>query len=256
MKGTTVVRSWSFSGARAGAVAWDGRASDGRRVSDGRYAFRVDVRDAGGNRTVASTAVVVDRTAGFLRWSRSFYPQDGDDLARNAALTWSLARDATTTLRLYDAGGRLVRTVWTGRHQSAGDRRWTWDGRRADGVMVPQGLYVARLTVASSLGTTVLERPVRVAAFTVTPSATRVRAGQTLRVTIRTIEPLRSRPVVTFRQPGRAAVSATATRLADGSWRAAFLVRSGGAGTATIGVRARDTGGRVNATSASVRVAS
>ena len=66
--------------------------------------------------------------------------------------------------------------------------------------MVPPP-YLARLTVAASLGTPVLERPVWVAAFAVTPSATRVRAGQTLRVTIRAIEPLRSRPVVTFRQP-------------------------------------------------------
>jgi hypothetical protein len=73
----------------------------------------VDVRDAGGNRTLASTVVVVDRTASFLRWSRAFYPQDGDALLPTSQLGYRLARDAKTTLRLYDAAGRLVRTVWS-----------------------------------------------------------------------------------------------------------------------------------------------
>ena len=89
----------------------------------------------------------MDRTAGFLRWSGSFFPQDGDALAATARLTWRLTRAATTTLALYDASGGLVRTVWTNRSQAAGTRTWTWDGRLADGTYAPQGAYTAMLTV-------------------------------------------------------------------------------------------------------------
>jgi hypothetical protein len=101
----------------------------------------------------------------------------------------------------------------------------------------------------------VLTRRVWVAAFSTSLSATRVRPGQTLRVTFRAIEALVSRPVVTFKQPGRAAVSVPAT-LTDGSWRASFRVRAGDAGTGRVRIAARDSGGRDNRVSLAVRVAS
>ena len=55
-----------------------------------------------------------------------------------SSLTWTLTRTATTTLRLYDAQGSLVRTVWNGKSQAAGTRSWTWDGRLADGRSHPR----------------------------------------------------------------------------------------------------------------------
>jgi spore germination protein YaaH/flagellar hook assembly protein FlgD len=256
LKGATVVRSWRISGATTGAMTWDGRATSGHRVTDGRYAFRVDVRDAGGNRTIVTTPVVVDRTAGFLRWSGAFYPQDADGLAQSSTLSWSMARDARATLRIYDAGGHLVRTAWVGRALHAGRHSWAWRGKLDDGRYVPQGQYEARLTVTSALGTSVLSRPVWAAAFSATPSATTVKAKQTLRVTFRASEQLSSKPVVTFRQPGRSAVSVTATRLADGSYRASFTVRSGAAGAGSLQVSAKDARGQVDRTSIAIKVAS
>ena len=255
-KGTTLVRSWTVTSLTAWAVNWDGRNASRSRVGDGTYAFRVDVKDAAGNRTVASKNVVVDRTASFLRWSRNFFAQDGDTLRPTAALTWRLKRNATTTLRLYDAAGTLVRTVWSGRAQAAGSRSWTWNGRLADGTFVAQGRYRAELTATSSLGTTVLSRAVWVAGFAATPSATTVRAGQKLTVTFVTIEPLDTRPQVTFTQPGRAGVTVAATRLSNGSYRAVFTVQSGSAGAASLRIRALDSGGRRNETIVRISVAS
>ncbi|OGO56206.1 MAG: hypothetical protein A2V85_07630 [Chloroflexi bacterium RBG_16_72_14] len=255
-KGTTLVRSWTVTSLTAWAVTWDGRNASGTRVGDGTYAFRVDVKDPAGNRTVASKNVVVDRTASYLRWSRNFFPQDGDALRPTAALTWRLKRDATTTLRLYDTAGNLVRTVWSGRPQAAGTRSWTWSGKLPDGTYVAQGRYRAELTATSSLGTTVLSRSVWVAGFAVTPSATTVRAGQKLTVTFVTIEPLDTRPVVTFTQPGRTGVSVTATRLSNGSYRAVFTVQSGSVGAASIRIRALDSAGRRNETTVRIAVAS
>ena len=175
--GKTVVRSWTITNLSTWAATWNGRDTKGRRLADGRYELRIALTDAGGNTRTVSKTIVIDRTGGFLAWSRSFYPQDGDALAPTSILRWNLTRDAKTTLRLYDASGKLVRTVWTGRAQRAGARQWAWNGRLANGAFAPQGRYEARLSVTSSLGTVVLVRPVWASAFAVTPSATTVKPG-------------------------------------------------------------------------------
>jgi len=256
VRGSRTLRTWRIGGTTGGTISWDGRTGAGRAAADGHYALRIDVRDTGGNRTVATTSVTVDRTAGGLRWAGNLYPQDGDHLAQSAALAWTQTRTARATLAIYDASGALVRSVFANRSLRAGGHTWTWNGRNAAGAYVPQGAYQARLTVRSSLGTSVLTRTVTAAAFVVTPSASRVKPGQTLRVTIRAVEPLASKPVVVFTQPGRAARSVTATRSADGSYRVSFPVRSGPSGAATVVVSARDTGRGLDRTTVPIRVAS
>jgi spore germination protein YaaH/flagellar hook assembly protein FlgD len=253
-KGSRLIRSWAVTNRASWSTAWDGRRADGTRVGDGRYVLRVDVRDAAGNRRVAATSVVLDRTAKGLAWAGDFLPHDGDALKRTSRLAWTLARDATTTLRITDAAGHVVRTAWSGRSQRDGARGWTWDGRRDDGSLVPQGRYLATLRVRSSVATLVYSRWVWAAAFTITPNRTVVKAGQTLVVRFRSTEPLSTKPRVTFRQPGRDAVTVVARKLKDGSWKASFSVRSGRGGTGTVRVVATDRSGGRNATKATVRV--
>lgn len=254
-RGSTLVRSWSVSRVTSWSTTWNGRTASGAAVPEGTYTFRVSVKDPAGNRGSASGSVVVDRTASRLRWSRAFYPQDGDALLPTAALTWTLTRKATTTLRLYDAKGLLVRTVWSGKSQGAGTRRWTWDGRLADGTRAPQGSYTARLVVRSSLSTQTLARAVWAAAFAVSPSATTVRPGQRLTVRFTSVEPLSSRPVVTFTQPGRTGAKVSATKLADGSYRASFTVATGKPGAGSVRISAKDAGGRTNSTTVAIAIA-
>jgi flagellar hook assembly protein FlgD len=255
-RGTRLVRSWALSARTSWALAWDGRTAAGAVLADGRYRYRVDVRDAGGNRTIVYGTVTIDRTAGYLRWSRSFYPQDGDALTPTSVLSFRLARQATTTLRILDAGGTLVRTVWTSRVLAAGTRAWSWNGKTAAGTYVAPGRYVAELTTTTSLGSTKLVRSVTVDAFAATASATTVRVGQTLTITFTSVEPLSTRPTATFTQPGRAGVQVTATRLSNGSYRASFRIQVGAAGAATVRISARDSAGHVNATIVNLAVAS
>jgi spore germination protein YaaH/flagellar hook assembly protein FlgD len=253
-KGTTLLRSWTITSRSTGSVTWNGRKASGTAVADGRYILKVSLKDAAGNRRSASTTLIVDRTARSLRWSHGFFPQDGDGLRPTGSLTWRLTRPATTTLALYDAGGTLVRTVWSRRDQGAGARSWTWNGRLSDGSLVPQGRYTARLTVRSSLGTQVLERPVWAAAFAITPSATTVAPGQRLTVRFASAEPLAGRPRVTFKQPGRPGVKMAATRLSDGSYKATFTVRTGPAGVGSLMVAANDTAAGVNSSTIAIAV--
>jgi flagellar hook assembly protein FlgD len=253
-QGSTTVRTWRVSAAGTWSVAWDGRRADGSRVPDGQYTILVKLVDAAGNARKARATVVVDRTASSLAWAQDFYPQDGDALRPSSRLSWRLLRDATMTLRLFDERGSLVRTVWRDRSKRAGTRGWTWNGRRADGTLVPQGWYTARLTVTSPLSTQELTQEVLVGAFAVVPSATKVYPGQKLVIRATSVEPLDGTPVVVFKQPGLAATRITATRLANGTYKAVFLVESGSPGTAVVTIKATDTAGGRNTTAISVRV--
>jgi len=149
-----------------------------------------------------------------------------------------------------------VRTVWRGRRLGAGGRSWTWNGKLADGTYAPQGRYDARLEATSAIGTQELSGSVWAAAFMATPSATTVRAGGRLTIRFATIEPLGTRPAVSWTQPGRAAVTVKATRLSDGTFTATFRVATGKAGTGKVRISAKDSGGQVNVLVLPIRVAS
>jgi flagellar hook assembly protein FlgD len=236
-----------------GAVTWDGRDAAGVSVASGTYALVATVVDAAGNRTTLRSTVIVNRTAGFLRWSpASWYPQDGDTLAATSTLSFRLTRGAYTTLRIYDARGNIVRHVWTSRFFYAGTRSWTWNGRDDAGQALPQGVYRALLISSAGGINTYTTRTTRLAAFAITPSATTLSAGQVLTVAVRSSEPLRSAPTVTLARAGVAALTVTAARLVDGSYAAHFTIVAGPPGAATITVRGIDSGGRSNATSAGI----
>ena len=121
-----------------------------------------------------------------------------------------------------------------GAPRAPASRSWTWNGRDGDGALVAQGAYVARLTVVSPLGTSVLQRHgLRGGVHRRRSNATRVGPGETLRVRFATVEPLadaadRDLPPARRARPSRV----TATRLADGTYRATFRVAAGDPGAA------------------------
>jgi hypothetical protein len=95
---------------------------------------------------------------------------------------------------------------------------------------------------------------VLVDAFSVSASPPSPSAGQTLTLTLRSAEPLRAAPRVTFRQSGKAVVTKTATSLGGGRYRVTFAVAAGAPGPATIGISARDAAGRTNSQSLTITV--
>lgn len=74
-----------------------------------------------------------------------------------SAIQFTLGRDARVELGIYDAGGRLVRSLIDGT-RSAGVHRATWDGRDGNGERVAPGLY---FYVLDAEGTRVSRRTVR-----------------------------------------------------------------------------------------------
>jgi hypothetical protein len=82
--------------------------------------------------------------------------RSGDDLSPTQQLSvrpnpftaqtevrYRLPEAGSVTLRIYDAQGRLVRTLQEGQ-QSAGEHLIVWDGRHADGHRVSPGVYLCR----------------------------------------------------------------------------------------------------------------
>ena len=59
-----------------------------------------------------------------------------------------LAREGRTALAIYDASGRRIRSLMSGR-SAAGDREVRWDGRDDAARSVPEGVYLVRLDLAS-----------------------------------------------------------------------------------------------------------
>jgi hypothetical protein len=69
-------------------------------------------------------------------------------LDNQTRIGFSLARDSRITLRIVDAGGRVVRTLFDGR-QPAGDHDLTWNARDDRGRSVGSGVYFVELLAAN-----------------------------------------------------------------------------------------------------------
>ena len=67
-------------------------------------------------------------------------------------IAFTLASEASVSLRVYTVDGRLVRTLFRG-PAPAGLNRFAWDGRNAAGVAVPSGLYLYRLVTPEATQT-------------------------------------------------------------------------------------------------------
>ena len=59
-------------------------------------------------------------------------------------IRFDLAEECEASLRIYDLGGRLVRSLVTGK-LPAGRRSVTWDGRDGRGYRVASGVYLYQL---------------------------------------------------------------------------------------------------------------
>jgi len=65
------------------------------------------------------------------------------------AISFELPEARAVDLRIYDASGRLVRTLLSGETMPAGRRGVEWDGRDASGRTSPSGVYFYRLTAGA-----------------------------------------------------------------------------------------------------------
>jgi spore germination protein YaaH/flagellar hook assembly protein FlgD len=250
MTGTIAVRTgtstiWSAPvTASSGSVTWNGTRTAGTAVPDGTYDVVLSVKDARGNTVEQTASVIVNRVLGFLYTSPNrFYPQDGDAYARTTTIRYRLAGAATSTLRILNAAGAVVRTAWYARHTPAGTYTWTWDGRDAAGAMVPQGDYTVQAIATGTAGRAFLARPLTVAAYMVRTTLSGKAPGLTYTINAWASEPMRTTPSITLVAAGQT-LAGTVSVPGTGHYQATFdgpaLV-----GPGTVTISGLDAGGRI-----------
>jgi hypothetical protein len=81
---------------------------------------------------------------------------------RVANIAFALRRDDHVTVAIVGPGGRVVRTLIDGRAVPSGYHRFTWNGRRDDGTLAPDGVYKPRVELEDADRTINLPNAIRV----------------------------------------------------------------------------------------------
>jgi flagellar hook assembly protein FlgD len=246
-RGDKLVRSttiWAMAG--RGASTWDGRKADGQYVGEGPFSIEITPMDRAGNTGAPAGAAVTVLSSVRVPHVRPalFNPGDGDALAATAEMRARLLRPAAVSWVVKDASGAVVRHGPDRAPEQPGITRFSWDGRDDAGAMLPDGRYLGRIRVSRPAGTVGHQVPVLKMPFRLMPSAWRVRRGSSVRLAFESAEPLRGKPVITARQPGRDSVRLKVTKVGRDGFKTRYAVRSGGPkGKLRIAVTATDTAG-------------
>ena len=239
------------SAGSATTVTWNGRNAAGAIVLDGVYTLRVAPRDAAGN-----TGAGVDRTVSVIGALRSvlttktiFFPNDMDSLSTTTKLSFVLARPMTVSWTVRNAAGATVVTRIAASVKPAGTYAWGFNGRRANGTMLPRGRYTSYVTATDGALSATQTTTFEMDAFSMKPSDTTPGRGQSIKVNVKSAEGLSRTPTLYIYQPG---VKAWTVRMKKtGTYTYTVTIRlktTGRAGKVSLKVWSRDTKGGSQAT--------
>jgi flagellar hook assembly protein FlgD len=231
-----------------GAVSWNGRTTAGTPVANGPYRLEMTPVDRAGNVGDRVTAGV-DSFSSLKALSASpstFFPQDGDGLAKSAKVRFELLHPATVTWRIVNASGTVVRTIATDQALPAGPRSFTWNGRNDAGALVPQGRYVSRVTATDGTYESTVTPGVYATAFRMSSNDSTPARGQRITITVVTAEPLKKAPYLAVYQPGVKGWGVSMSRASTSTYRVTIKLKSGSTGTVKFKVAGVDSKGGKN----------
>ncbi|MBL0385938.1 Ig-like domain repeat protein [Tumebacillus sp. ITR2] len=136
----------------AKSFAWNGKNDAGFIVADGTYTIKTQATDRAGNvSTEVLGTITTDSAAPVVT------PTDTQQVifvpgSENAVIGYSLSENSKVTTALYNSSGTLLKTLESNAAKSAGANTVTWDGKNSSGVLVPDGLYTAKLTATDTVG--------------------------------------------------------------------------------------------------------
>src|SRR4029453_14118794 len=121
------------------------RAACGRPVGDGRGGRpRAPVCGGGGPRGAAPPATA-DAAARATLSDVRVVPVGGTRGTQSVTIAFVLGGPGNVSIRVFDAAGRLVRTVNSAEPRGGGANTVSWDGAGQDGRAVANGLYWVRV---------------------------------------------------------------------------------------------------------------
>jgi Phosphodiester glycosidase/FlgD Ig-like domain len=130
-------------------------------MADGVWRWVVEATEnASGRVSTMTRSFKVNRTLGHLRLSRERLTVVPRRTAR-VFISARLVRQATVGVAVLTRSGQVRKILYQGA-RGRGKHVWSWDGRRAAGVLVPGGTYVIRVRATNSFGTLTLRDTIRV----------------------------------------------------------------------------------------------
>jgi peptidoglycan/xylan/chitin deacetylase (PgdA/CDA1 family) len=142
------------------ALAWDGTGGRGRLQPDGSYVLTVTAIDAAGNTAETRAVLLLDTKAPAFRWlAVTPEPYLGADIVTFAFRAADRSSTLSAALIIQDAMGRRV-VRREPRAIESGGAHVPWNGRDADGDLVPPGLYRATLVVTDDAGNRSVSDPI------------------------------------------------------------------------------------------------
>lgn len=155
-KPSVSVKEYDFGEFPPESIDWNGFASDGTLAPDGLYAFELRATDLAGNTGVAaanSTFELNTKAAKvLLSMSSTAFSPNGNkvkDSMQFVPVVKDAAGIADYTFTIRSADGTSVRTLKDSRNLPA---RFDWDGKDESGMVCPDGMYMASLSMNSTNG--------------------------------------------------------------------------------------------------------
>ncbi len=150
--GSSAKRTFSGSEAPPQAIRFDGKDDSGAVLAEGEYRAHLQVAYRNGNAPEAeSPSFVLDNTApqGSVTSSETVFSPNGDGSKDTVTFYQDTSREELWVGQISDGTGEVVKKfTWHG----AADSQVTWDGRDANGQLVPDGSYHYQLSSVDRAG--------------------------------------------------------------------------------------------------------
>lgn len=115
-------------------------------LAEGTWRWIVEAVDDQGNASEARREFQVNNTLGFLRLSAERVKR-----GRSVGVSFVLEHNARLAVTIENAAGKVVRTLFARAHKR-GEIELSWNGRSAQGKVVPAGRYSVRVGADNRLG--------------------------------------------------------------------------------------------------------
>jgi flagellar hook assembly protein FlgD len=157
-----VKRTLTGNGMVPTAIPFDGRNDVGQPLAEGTYLAVLTVTYSNGNTPTATSANFLLRNtppSATVAVPAAVFSPGASDARSVVTFDQTTSKENLWTGTLTNAKGQVVRTVsWPGK----ADATYLWDGRGADGSILPDGTYTYVLTATDRAGNTGSSAPVSV----------------------------------------------------------------------------------------------
>jgi hypothetical protein len=102
--------------------------------------FMIDIENSGVEAELSSATIIVAEPPPLVT-STTLHQNYPNPFNPGTAIRFDVAARSPVYLRIYDVGGRVVRTLINGATYEVGEWTIEWDGRNRGGTMAPSGIY-------------------------------------------------------------------------------------------------------------------